>query len=322
MNFYFKFYLLIILILLNPFFISTSSTGAETPEMKTPGDTLQPLDSYLPATGEEINRLLAVVENEAITLRDYRSYFGDTDLTRGKLNKMVDKKLIDIAKKKLVNSRVGDQISSRVRKHIERMKEQEGNRSFNKFLEQRKLSEEEFTSQMINQQKMMILLNRVFPEALQNKPGPTALIKGRLMIFPNQSTAKTVYGKLQQSPTRQTWNHLFEKYSSKPPFLGNKGALDWFHWGTRSREIEFQFFRLSRFEISKPFEQRGSHLIVYKTGLRISPPGVSPTPAMNNAHEELSRRYLMENYRDQLPEKLRQRFTVNKPTSVIKEIKK
>jgi len=296
-------------------------TETEIPQLRTPSEeTLQEIEAPLTIEGEEINRLLAVVENKAITLQDYRQYFGDTDLTRENLDEIIDQKIIEIAMEKIIPSRLEEQISANIRQHVQRMKQQDGVENFRRFLDQQQLTEEEFIEHLMRQEKSMFLLRRVFPEAARAKPGITSITRGRLMIFESENTAQKVYNNLQDSPTLQTWKKMFENYSLKPSFLEEYGNLGWFNWGTRTREIEYQFFQLSQFEVSKPFKDDNHYMIAYKTGVRLSPPGQSPSPAIANAYEELTRRYFEENYQDKLPGRLRQQLTVIHPSSVIREL--
>ncbi|MGM0381124.1 MAG: peptidylprolyl isomerase [bacterium] len=274
----------------------------------------------LPANNtQQVNRLLAVVEDRAITFQDYRQQFGDTELSRPNLEKIINNLLIEKAMDKFIEKQIEERITRMINEQIGAMKTQRGENSFQQFLTRQQLTEEEFKQQLINQEKEMLLLQRMFPEVRRSIPGINSLVKGRLMIFSDSETAQKVYNNLNNKPTTTNWNRLFEKYSDQPSWLEENGKMGWFRWGTRAREIEFKFFQLSKFEFSQPFQVKDNSLIAFKTGIRIAPPTSSPTPAMSAAYEEFTRK-IFEKYRDRLPEVLREKLTVRLPDSVLEEL--
>ncbi len=290
-------------------------TGQEVEE------ELQPVHPYTLPEGEEINRLLAVVEDRAITLQEYRKFFGESELSRDNLRKIIDEKLIEKALDEFIEARESEQITSMVRRQLEAMKQQEGPQQFQQFLQERELSEEEFVEQMVTQEKEMILLQRLFPDALQGIPDITAMIRGRLMHLEDSERAREIQSKLADTPTIDHWNKLYGQHSKPLPALdlGKNGDLGWFHWGSHGPEIEYRFFQLSNYEVSEPFQVGGFHLIAFKTGTRAGFPDARPSPGMGAAYEEYTRRFL-ENYREKLPEILRDEFAVRFPPSVVQEL--
>ncbi len=296
---------------------------AEVSSNSEPSHTNNGAELELPPVGEteEINRLLAVVEDRVITLQEYRNYFDKEKLSRENLNRIIDEKIIEKALDEFITPAEEEEISNMVQMHLQRMKEREDGDQFQEDLQEEGLTEEEFIEQMISQEKEMILLQRLFPEALRGIPDITTIVRGRLLTVENEKTAQKVHSKLSDTPTVENWNRLFQEYSVQNPFLDLKenGDLGWFHWRTHSETIEYPFFELSKYEVSEPFQAGNYYLIAFKTGSRSGVPGITPWPGMVASYEIYTRR-LLENYRRKLPDILRENFTVRLPRSVVRKL--
>lgn len=266
-----------------------------------------------------VNRILAVVEDQAITMREYVEEFGDTRLERPRLNRLIDKELIKQAGREagiILNRR---RVETFVDSRIQQVKQQ-GPGAFQQFLRQRGLTESAYRRRLMNrirdQRLRSQVLIRNFPQLAQpDTRAAQQLIKGRLMILPDSATAFSVYRSLRASPSMATWNRLFEQHSRKLSFMDEHGELDWFSWGTYSREIEYHFFKNDLFRMSRPFQFRGSYGLVIPTGFRLDTLNESVSNDMFTLYESFRRRY----YAEQLSEQLRDRFSVNIPQSVRQE---
>lgn len=270
---------------------------------------------------ESIDRILAIVEDRPVTYRQYVQEFGDTKIQRDRLQRLIDQALIRVAGRQagvlLEKPRLKQIVDSRV----QQIRQQQGSEAFKRFLAQRNLSEKEFRRELLKQIRDQRLqsevLVRFFPSVLRpDTRAAQQLVRGRLMIVSDSSTADRVYQKVSDSPVMATWNRLYEKHGQSIPFLGSHGELDWFRWGTYRPEIEYPFFEHDLFRMSQPFRVGNRWGIAIPTGFRYET-AEGTTEGTSQAFERYRRRYFTE----QLSNSLRERYTVRIPQSVEKMLK-
>jgi hypothetical protein len=287
------------------------------------GDGIRVLEVDDQPTGPRtraVNRILAVVENQAITMREYELEFGDTEVTRPRLNRLINRALIQQAGREsgiiLDRARVRNFVDSRVQSIKQR-----GASAFDRFLRQRGITEAEYRSRLIQQIRNQRLRSRVlirfYPQLAQpDTRAAQQLIKGRMMVLPDSGTAYEVYRALKQDPTMSTWDREFQEHSRKLGFMDENGELDWFTWGTYSREIEYRFFKNDLLRLSRPFQLRGQYALVIPTGFRLNTLARTASEDLFRLYESFRRRF----YTEQLSERLRDRYSVNIPESVQQEL--
>ncbi len=290
-----------------------------------PEPPLRPLDAEEPArtrspdTGLDprpINRVLAVVGDRAVTMRDYQERYGESSLTRDRLRNLVDRLLlVQAARDRDLLPDTG-QVDRLVQRRMDMMRERAGSR-FRKFLRQRSLSEAEFRRRIRERIQREIVTSRlmreVYPSDDRRDTRPAgARVRARLILVESLPRAWDLYRWLNRDPRQSTWNRLFERYSVKLGRMGEGGDLGWFHWGQFSPAIEYRLYRLPLHAISRPFALRDRYAIVMPTGLRLDPEESSLDPDALEAYRGYRRRFL----REELADRLRESYAVTIPPSV------
>jgi hypothetical protein len=271
--------------------------------------------------GKSVNRVLAIVGDSVITLREYQEEFADTTLSKDRLEDLIDQTLINLAAADMGVSVSEQQARQLVDRRLEAMISSGGVEEFKQYLAAQNMTEDEFREQMLQQSQTEILLMRVLSRAFPEFSSPdtvtaAARVRARLMIIPEQKQAKKVFEKLQENPSEENWNRLYKKYSRPRWFVGENGRLGWFGWGSFHTEIEYRVFKLSLYGLSEPFEWRGDYLIVWKTGVKLPESGKRPSMEDLEYFEQLRQRY----YQGKLLKMLREHYAVDIPDSVRRRL--
>lgn len=299
---------------------AVSVPGAE----KSPWQEIEPVPpgkEEAAVSGRTVNRILAQVTDEAITLNDYREQYGDTEVTGEKLKLLIEKELIQAAADELKINIDDDRLQKLAKQRIGRLKQAEGIESYHRYLEERELSEGEFKEQLKkqarNDQLVNSLLNFAFPDF---SPGDTASnrkapgqIRARMMLFSDSSTAHRVLEQLNQGTP---WATLYDSYSRKFSFLGTHGDLGWFTWGRFARPLEYSLYKLPLYGISDPIEFKNYYALIHKTGTRLHPPGATVSKKSSSRWTE----YRLRDYREKLMDLLKSRYTVKIPDSLAAKL--
>jgi hypothetical protein len=261
-----------------------------------------------------VNRVLAIVDDQVITMSDYRAEYGDTVLTYGRLEPLIDRSLIlaESADRKI--SLPEGRLDRLVERQVSRMKQAPG--GLERMLRSRGLTEENFREGLRQRIKTRFLesrvLTRMYPQ-VQDGDTQSALVsvRARLMYVDNLRQAWRLYGWLQAQPTQETWNRLYENYSRKLGLMGEHGDLGWFQWGQYNRTIEYEVFKSPLYTVSHPFALRDGYAMIYPTGYRLDPAIDNPSRAI-----KVFKRYRRRFYVDRMYERLRREQSVIIPTSV------
>jgi parvulin-like peptidyl-prolyl isomerase len=261
-----------------------------------------------------VNRVLAVVDEQVITMADYQSKYGDTVLTYGRLQPLIDQLLLLAAAKDRKRSIPDDRLDKLVEQQIARINRRPG--GLKTVLRRRGLTKRQFRSQLRRRLKTQFLESRVlakeFPEIRNQDTQPAYVsVRARLMVVDDMAKAWRIYRWLQTQPSQTTWNQLYEKYAEKMSILGNDGDLGWFTWGQYNQKIEYRVFKLPLYAVSRPFKLRDGYALVYPTGYRLEPTVPEPSRAFK-VYQGYRRRFL----REKLYERLRQRKSVVIPSSI------
>ncbi len=272
-------------------------------------------------SGRSVNRVLAIVGDSVITLREYQQKFADTTLVKERLEDLIDQTLINQAAADMGISVSEQQARQLVDRRLEAMIASGGKEEFRQYLAGKNMTEDKFRKKMLKQaQKEIILmrvLSRAFPEF--SKPDTVAAasrVQARLMIIPDRKQAYKVFEKLQKNPSEENWNRLYQKHSRPRWFVGKNGNLGWFGWGSFHTEIEYRVFKLPLYGLSEPFEWRGDYLIVWKTGVKSPESGIKPSMKDLEYFEQLRQRY----YQGKLLKSLREHYAVDIPDSVRRRL--
>ncbi|MFB6226796.1 MAG: peptidylprolyl isomerase [bacterium] len=261
-----------------------------------------------------VNRVLAVVGDQVLTMNDYTERYGDTKLSLRRLKPLVNRLLLRRAAKSNEVTLKESRLNQMVQQQIDRVSSAPGGLS--RLLRRRGMTKNDYRQQLRKRIEKQVLENRLlrqyFP-GLQNpdtRPASVS-VRARLMMVEDVATAWWVYGWLNDSPDEATWNQLFSTYSKRLSLMGNHGDLGWFRWGYFNREVEYRIYSLPLYAVSQPFKLRNGYALVYPTGYRFTP-NTQPGQKSKRAY----RRYRQRFYRDRLYDKLRQDFEVNYPSSV------
>lgn len=277
----------------------------EPPEEVLEGQE-EPGDAYL-------DRVLAVVQDDVVTLGDYRAAYGNQPLEADRLRRLIEDTLVTAGFRQYGITQQQDQLEQYVNQQIRRQKQNP--RQFNALLDRRGLTEEEYRQQILRDIQRNQLLQRVYledPEAA--RLGAAVRTRGRMMFLPDEETAREVYELLEELPELKTWRRLYDQYAQPRPFLDEEGRLEEFTWGTWDREIEYRFFSLPVLGVSEPFSWRNNHVILFRSGVQIPPVEEVTDEAMMRYYDQYRSRYLGE----RLPDRLAEEFTIHVPESVEK----
>jgi parvulin-like peptidyl-prolyl isomerase len=261
-----------------------------------------------------VNRVLAVVDEQVITMADYQAKYGDTVLTYGRLKPMIDQLLLLATANDREISIPGNRLDQLVEKQITRINRRPG--GLQTILRRRGLTKEQFRTQLRRRIRTQFLESRVladeFPEIRNQDTQPAYVsVRARLMMVDDLSEAWRIYRWLQTQPAQTTWNQLYDKYARKMSLLGENGDLGWFTWGQFNQKIEYRVFKLPLYAVSQPFQLRDGYALVYPIGYRLEPTVPEPSQAFK-VYQGYRRRFL----REKLYERLRRRISVVIPTSV------
>jgi hypothetical protein len=267
-----------------------------------------------------VNRVLAVVNDRVITMQDYQREHGDTVLTYGRLEPMIDRLLLQEAAGDTLLRTVQGRVDDLVGRQIGRLRRQPG--GLERMLQMRGISEQELRNQLRERIKKQSLESRVlrdyFPQIQNEDTRPAYVsVRARLMYVDTLDEAWWIYRWLQDQPSETTWNTLFQEYSRKISLMGESGDLGWLHWGRFSPEIEYRIFRQPLYTVSRPFELRDGYALVYPIGYRLDPTNPEASDSLQ-VYRRYRRRYLL----DQLYDRLRQEMNVVIPASVRSQIGK
>ena len=182
------------------------------------------------------------------------------------------------------------------------------------------LSESEYRQQMHDRIRQQMtetrLISRLYPEAREADTRAAQVhARARLMLVENPARAWQIYGWLQDNPTEQTWNKLYQQYSKKIFLMDKNGDLGWFRWGHYDKKIEYRVFSQPLYSVSKPFPFRERYALVYPTGYRITRSDTTPQGA-RSTFQQFRQKY----YREQLYQRLRRDYDVIYPTAVRREL--
>ena len=284
------------------------------------GLTVDSQNAPSPQMQESIDRILAIVEDQAVTYREYVRTYGDTDIDRDRLEELIDKELIRQAGREAGVLLQREQVQQFADSRIQEIYQQEGESSFQRFLEARQMTEEEFRQSLIrrirDQRLRSQVLIRFFPEVIRpDTQAAQQLVRGRLMIVDDKKTADDIYQKISQDPVMSTWNRLFEEHARPVPFVGENGKVNWFRWGTYRAQIEYPFFKNDLFRLSSPFQIGEDWGLAIPTAFRFQTTDDSTQESLR-AFEQHRRRFFSE----RLTDVLREQYTVRIPSSVEQEL--
>lgn len=268
---------------------------------------------------ESVNRILAMVGDHVVTMNQYRKRYGDTTLSRERLNPLVNEILLQAAADAKKLSPSEDQVQSVIQRQMDQIKSR-GTQQFERILQVRGITEDEYKDQLREKARMQMLETRVlghyFPSIRQSDTrAAQTYARARLMLIDDVSTAWQVYSWLKGSPTERTWNKLFKRYSDKLSLMGKHGDLGWFRWGYYGDPIEYRVYSLPLYTVSRPFRFRDYYAIVYPTGYRIARYGESSSDVFRK-YQQFRRR----SYRERLFDRLRSEYTVVYPSEVRKKL--
>lgn len=261
-----------------------------------------------------VNRVIAVVDDRVLTMADYRAEHGDTVLTHGRIDPMIDRLLLLEAAEQAEVQAPEERIDQMVDRQLDRMGQQPG--GLERMLRQRQLTEQQFRNQLRRRIKKQALESRVlveyYPEVRDQDTRPAYVsVRARLLYVDSAERAWRIYGWLQDQPTEATWNRLYEDHSRKLSLMATHGDLGWFNWGQYSRSIEYPIYKIPLYTVSRPFPLRDGYALVYPTGYRLDPTNPEASRSLK-VYRQYQRRYLLE----QLYERLRDEMNVIVPTSV------
>jgi len=306
-----------ILLLAIVFVIPEGTVHAADPSVSIIGIDEEPPETAESAPRDRpvpVNRVLAVINDRVITMREYRAEHGDTELTYGRLEPMIDRLLLLEASGDTLLRKVEGRVDNLVERQLDRIRQQPG--GLKRLLRMRGTTEEQLRSQFRQRIKQQSLESQVltdyFPQVQSEDTRPAYVsVRARLMYVDSLDQAWDIYRWLQDQPSETTWNRFFDRYSRKISLMGDHGDLGWFHWGRFSPGIEYRIFRLPLYTVSRPFELRDGYALVYPTGYRLDPtqPGGSDSIQV---YQRYRQRYLV----DRLYDRLREKMNVVIPTSV------
>ncbi len=294
-------------------------TGLLTAAPKSPWQEITPVspEPEQANSRKTVNRILALVTDEVITLGDYKKQYGSTEVEQEKLQLLIEKKLIRAAAEELKININNKDLQKMAEQRISRLKQAKGPSSYYRYLQEQNLSESEFKEELKKQAKndrlINSLLNFAFPGFApgDTTPGVEApgQIRGRLMLF---SDSETAHRALRQLNRGAAWSTLYDSYSLNFSFMGPRGNLGWFSWGKFASSIEYNLFKLPLYGVSEPFKFRKFYAIVHKTGSRVQVPGGEVSQRAKRTWAQ----YRFRHYREKLMSLLRERYTVIIPPSV------
>lgn len=265
-----------------------------------------------------VNRVLAVVGEQVLTMDDYKNRYGDTGLTYGRMKPMVNMLLLREAARNREISFSEARLDRMVERQEQRLSSAPG--GLDRLLSQRGLTRSEYRENLRRRIRKQGLERQLLPEYFpgidnsDTRPASVS-VRARLIIVDDVASAWRIYDWLNDVPTEKTWNELYERYSRKLGLMGKFGDLGWFHWGHFNRQVEYRIFKLPLYAVSKPFQLRDGYALVYPTGYRFTPDNSTGSTALN-AYNRYQRRY----YRERLYQRLREDYSVNYPASVKSQL--
>ncbi len=290
------------------------ASDTESPESPPPADEaeLEVFDRDPESAVPYLDRILAVVENRVITLRDYRDAYGDSSLERGLLRDLIDETLIDVAVEFYGIADRRSEIEEFVDRQLEQQKSQP--EEFQQFLREQGTTEEEYRRMMRTEIEQTQLIQRLYPDLNPNgsDTGATVRNSARMMRFSEEETAREVYEQLGENPSLERWNELYEEHAIDQPFLGSHGELDWFGWGTYDSQLEYTLYSLPLYGVSEPVSWRGDYVLMYRQSVRLSPGSGEPDQSTRQYFDRYRTRLLQSH----LPILLADEFTVHVPYSI------
>ncbi len=264
--------------------------------------------------GDPVDRLLCGVDTQVITMADYRARYGDTVLTYGRLEPMINQLLLLAEARNREISISQDRLDRLVEKQMDRLQKRSG--GIDSILRQRGLTEKQFRSQLRRRIKTKFLesrvLGEVFPAIRSQDTRPASVsVRARMILVDKLTEAWRLYRWMKSQPTKKTWNRLFENHSKKISLMGDHGDLGWFGWGQFNRKIEYRVFKLPLYTVSEPFRLQEGYALVYPTGFRRKSTLSEPSETF-----KAYRRYRSRFLREKLYDRLRREKSVIIPTSV------
>lgn len=264
---------------------------------------------------EPVNRVLAVVGDQVVTLREYHRQYGDVPVTRKRLNDLVNRHLLrEAARDRDLMPDTG-MMDRYVNRRMSNIRSRAGGQ-LKAYLRRESQSETQFRRQVRRSVRRQIITSRLvreyFPEDRSDTMPAGVKVRARLIVVKDVATAWHLYRWLRMDPRSSTWNRLFDRYSQRLGLMGRHGDLGWFQWGHFHPEIEYRVFRLPLHGVSRPFALKGRYAIVSPTGMRVMPDGATVSPEVLQAY----RRYRQRLYREKLSGRLREDYTVEIPPSV------
>lgn len=264
---------------------------------------------------EPVNRVLAVVGDRAVTLREYRRQYGDVPVTRRRLDDLVNRHLLrEAARDRDLMPDTG-LMDRYVNRRMSEVRSRAGAR-FEAYLRRESRSETQFRQRVRRSVERQIIISRLVEEFFPDEGSDTVpagvKVRARMIVVEDVATAWHLYRWLREDPRTSTWNRLFERYSQRMSPMGQHGDLGWFQWGHFHPKIEYRVFRLPLHGVSRPFSLKGRYAIVSPTGMRVMPDGATVSPGVLKAY----RRYRQRFYREKLSSRLRDHYTVEIPPSV------
>lgn len=282
------------------------------------GDTQPQEETSQVESSVPYNRILVGVDDQIITMADYKAEHGDTELTYGRLDPMIDRLLLLKAAKDRSIETPENRVNKLFNRQLSQIQTTPGGLS--SFLERRGLTREQYERKLKRDIKKRFLESRVlvdeFPQVRNQDTQPAYVsVRARLLFLDDVTTAWHIYNRLQVLPTEKTWNHLYEKYSQKLGLMDKNGSLGWFNWGQYNRDIEYRVYKLPIYAVSEPFPLQDGYALVYPTGFRLDP--TNPVPSRSvKALQSYRRQFLTE----KLYEKLHEEYSVVIPESVQQRI--
>lgn len=265
-----------------------------------------------------VDRILAVVGEEVLTMGDFRGQYGDTVITYGRLEPMLDRLLLLEAARRKEISAPEDRVDQLIERQIKRFENRPG--GLDRLLEARNLTRARYEKQLRRKVEKQMLESRVlanvFPQIRNSDTSPAyASVRARLLYVNDLVEAWRIYGWLQDQSTESTWNKLYQRHSRKLSLMGESGDLGWFNWGRFNQTIEYQVFKLPLYTVSRPFTLRDGYALIYPTGYRLGPTNPEASDSLK-AYRNYRRRY----FQEKLYERLREKYSVVIPTSVKKSL--
>lgn len=265
-----------------------------------------------------VNRILAVVGEQVLTMDEYQTRYGDTRLSQRRLRPLVNQMLLEKAASDREVSLSESRVDRLVNRQVDRMSRAPG--GLDRVLRREGLTESEYRGQLRRRLKKQGLESRLLPEffpGLDNSDTRPASVsvRARLMLVDDVASAWRIYGWLNDQPSERTWNRLFDEYSRRMGLMGKYGDLGWFQWGHFNSKVEYRIFTLPLYAVSEPFPLQDGYALVYPTGYRFTP-NESPGSTARKAYRRYQRRY----YREQLYDRLREDYPVSYPSSVRRQL--